>query len=81
MNVVLTSKAKLPKRRKVKPIIPPQIVKAMKLYAQLYRAVYKRDPLLVYDAPYVRIDTQPGVKLQRLKELSKMLKDSIRDIN
>lgn len=79
MNVELSSRAKLPKRRKAKPAIPPNVAVAMKAYAAQYKSVFKREPVMSYDKPYVRIEGKDGVSYKRLATLTQQLRDRAKD--
>lgn len=79
MEIELTRSAKLPKRRKAKPAIPPNVAAAMKAYATQYKIVFKRMPDMQYDKPYIRIDGKDGVDFRRLHTLTQQLRDRARD--
>lgn len=78
----LSKSAKLPKRRKHKPICPQPIADAMSEYAKAYRLVFKRMPVLEYEAitGFTRIEKGEAVNTKRLKELTRMLRERAKDL-
>ena len=82
MEIELTRKAKLPKRRKKRPECPAPVAAAMKDYAARYKIVFKQTPTMLYDRDFgfIRINGGDGVGLKRLKQLTQQLRERARDL-
>lgn len=72
--------ASMPKRRKKAPLVPDNVRKELARYKLLYKACFKREPVIEYTKPFIRIDGQPGVTVKRLTELTRMLRERVKDL-
>lgn len=65
-----------PKARRARGSVPKNVQKAFERYAEAYKAIYIKKPQsFEYDPKtgFICIDGQPGVKLKRLKEMTRNL--------
>jgi len=75
MHFKIDSHVKAPKQRKVK-LVPDNVRKAYAAYSDAYKRVHGvAAPQMLYSklTAFIHIGNEPGVSLQRLKELTRML--------